>query len=106
MRKMMDFAENEELTLAAIGEKIAAEDREAVIAAIGKAHDPAGDGSYAVEFRVRSRDDRVRWISKRSQTTFEGIGSERRAVRTVGSGLDVTARKEAKSQLEKLIMER
>jgi PAS domain S-box-containing protein len=106
MRKMMDFGEEEEITLEAIGQKIAAEDREAVIAAIHKAHDPAGDGSYAVEFRIRDRDGRVRWISKRSQTSFEGIGSERRAVRTVGSGLDVTARKEAESQLENLVMER
>jgi signal transduction histidine kinase/CheY-like chemotaxis protein len=106
MRKMMDFAEQEEITLQAIGEKIAAEDKEAVIAAIRKAHDPAGDGSYAVEFRVRSREGRVRWISKRSQTFFEGAGSERRPVRTIGSGLDVTARKESEAELEKLVTER
>jgi PAS domain S-box-containing protein len=106
MRKMMDFGEQEEITLQAVGEKIAPEDREAVIEAIQKAHDPAGDGSYAVEFRVRTRDGRVRWISKRSQTTFEGIGNERRPVRTVGSGLDVTARKETEAELEKLVVER
>jgi PAS domain S-box-containing protein len=106
MRKMMDFGEQEEITLQAIGERIAVEDQEAVFAAMRKAHDPAGDGSYAVEFRVRSRDGRVRWISKRSQTTFDGTGSERRPVRTVGSGLDVTARKEAEAELEKLVTER
>jgi PAS domain S-box-containing protein len=106
MRKMMDFEEQEEITLEAIGQRIAVEDREAVLAAIRKAHDPAGDGLYAVEFRVRSRDGRVRWISKRSQTTFEGTGSERRAVWTVGSGLDVTARKEAEAELEKVVAER
>jgi len=102
----MDFGEQEEITLQAIGEKIAPEDREAVVAAIQKAHDPAGDGSYAVEFRVKTRDGRVRWISKRSQTTFEGIGADRRPVRTVGSGLDVTARKETEAELEKLVVER
>jgi PAS domain S-box-containing protein len=106
MRKMMDFGEQEEITLQAIGQKIAVEDQEAVFAAMRKAHDPAGDGSYAVEFRVRRRDGRVRWISKRSQTTFDGTGSERRPVRTVGSGLDVTARKEAEAELEKLVTER
>jgi PAS domain S-box-containing protein len=106
MRQMMDFGEKEEITLQAIGQKIAAEDREAVVAAIHKAHDPSGDGSYAVEFRVRNCDGGVRWISKRSQTTFEGTGSERRPVRTIGSGLDVTARKETESELEKLVMER
>src|SRR5262245_59960190 len=106
MRQMMDFGEQEELTIEAIGQKIAAEDREAVIAAIRKAHDPAGYGLYAVEFRVKNRDGGVRWISKRSQTTVVGTGSERRPVRTVGSGLDVTARKEAEVELEKLVAER
>jgi PAS domain S-box-containing protein len=106
MRKMMDFGEHEQVTLQAIGQRIAAEDRDAVIAAIQKAHDPAGDGSYDVEFRVRTRDGRVRWISKRSQTSFEGTGPHRRAVRTVGSGLDVTASKEAEAELEKLVTER
>jgi PAS domain S-box-containing protein len=106
MRKMMDFGEREEITLEEIGQKIAAEDREAVIAAIRKAHDPAGDGLYAVEFRVRTRDGRMRWISKRSQTSFGWVGNERRPVRTVGSGLDVTARKETEAELEKLVTER
>jgi len=87
MRQMMDFGEEEEITLQAIGQRIADEDREAVIAAIEKAHDPAGDGLFEIEYRVRRRDGRVRWISKRSQTTFEGAGSGRRPVRTVGSGL-------------------
>ena len=106
MRKMMDFGEEEDITLEAVGQKIAPEDRDVVMAAIHKAHDPAGDGSYAVEFRVRTRDGRIRWISKRSQTTFDGFGSERRPVRTVGSGLDVTARKETEAELEKLVVER
>jgi signal transduction histidine kinase/CheY-like chemotaxis protein len=106
MRKMMDFGEQEEITLEAIGQRIAVEDRESVIAAIRKAHDPAGDGLYAVEFRVRTRDGHIRWISKRSQTSFEGAGSKRRPVRTVGSGLDVTARKEAEAELEKVVVER
>ena len=35
----------------------------------------------------------VRWVSARSQTFFEGEGSERRAVRTIGAVLDVTERK-------------
>jgi PAS domain S-box-containing protein len=106
MRQMMDFGEEEEITLQAIGQRIAGEDREAVLAAIQKAHDPAGDGLFEIEYRVRSRDGRVRWISKRSQTTFEGAGSGRRPVRTVGSGLDVTARKEAQAEMEKVVMER
>jgi PAS domain S-box-containing protein len=106
MRKMMGFGEDEELTLQAIGEKIVAQDREAFVAAARKAHDPAGDGLFEIEFRVRSREGQVRWISTRSQTSFEGAGRERHPVRTVGSALDVTARKEAEAELEKLVAER
>jgi len=106
MRKMIGLGEHEELTLQAIGQRVAEEDREAFAAAVRKAHDPAGDGSFEVEFRVRLPDGRVRWISKRAQTTFEGAGKDRRPVRTVGSALDVTARKEVEAELEKLVVER
>jgi PAS domain S-box-containing protein len=106
MRKMMGFGEHEEIPLSAIGKNVVAEDLEVFAAAVRKAHDPAGDGLFEVEFRVKNRDGRVRWISKRSQTTFEGVGKARRPVRTVGSALDVTAQKEAEAELEKLVAER
>jgi PAS domain S-box-containing protein len=106
MRKMMGFAEHEELTLQTIGRTIVEEDKEVFVAAVRKAHDPAGDGLFEVEFRVKTREGCVRWISKRAQTVFEGEGKERHPVRTVGSALDVTARKEAEAELEKLVAER
>jgi PAS domain S-box-containing protein len=106
MRKMMGLGEREELTLQNIGRTIVEEDREAFVAAVRKAHDPAGDGLFEVEFRVKAREGCVRWISKRAQTVFEGEGKERHPVRTVGSALDVTARKEAEAELEKLVAER
>ena len=106
MRKMAGFGEDEELTLPAIAEKVMEEDRAAFAAAVMKAHDPEGDGSFEVEFRVKRADGQIRWISKRAQTTFEGAGRERRPVRTVGSALDVTARKATEAELEKLVAER
>ena len=61
-------------------------------AAIRRAHDPAGDGMFQAEYRVPGREGQIRWLSARSETFFEGEGSERRPVRTIGAVLDVTDR--------------
>ena len=69
------------------------EDREAMRAAVQRAHDPAGDGLFDVEHRIVRRDGAIRWLATRSETTFEGEGSARRAVRTTGAVIDITERK-------------
>lgn len=76
------------------------EDRERITAAISRAHDPAGDGSYAVEHRVLHSDGSVRWVMKRSRTTFEGDYSARHPVRTIGAVADITERKMAEAVLK------
>jgi signal transduction histidine kinase len=82
------------------------EDREAFAAAVRKAHDPAREGMFEVEYRVRNRQGQMRWIGARSQTFFGGEESERRPVRTIGVALDITARKEVQMELERLVTER
>ncbi len=106
MRELLGFGQDEEITIDATLRRAVPEDREALLAAIRRAHDPAGDGSFGVEYRVALTDGRIRWISKQSQTFFEGEGSERRPVRTIGAALDVTERKEAQAALERLVAER
>ncbi|MHC1765203.1 MAG: PAS domain S-box protein [Verrucomicrobiia bacterium] len=106
LRELMGFNPEERVTLAAIIDKVVPEDREAMVEALRRAHDPAGEGRFAVDHRVRNAGGRVRWISVRSQTFFEGEGSGRRLVRTIGAGLDVTERKEAQAELEQLVAER
>ena len=72
------------------------EDRPRVEAAIAACVDPAGDGIYAVEYRVIGADDGVeRWVSTYGQTLFE----DGCAVGFVGAALDVTASKQASQQL-------
>ena len=65
------------------------DDREALRAAVQAAHDPAGDGQFSFEYRIRRSDGEVRWIVARARTIFVGEGAERHAVRTVGAELDV-----------------
>jgi PAS domain S-box-containing protein len=79
------------------------DDRARIAVEIGRAHDPAGNGSYDVEHRIIAGDGSTRWIRVRSQTFFEGAGAARRPVRTVGALMDITAQKQAEQEREWLL---
>ena len=78
------------------------EDAERVAAAMARAHDPAGDGFYDLEYRHVCADGSVRWLTTKSQTFFDGDGAERRPVRTVGASRDITADKQAEHERQAL----
>lgn len=72
------------------------DDREAADAAVRSALDPAGPGAFDIEYRTVSfTDGRVRWLSARGRSTFDGPDP----VRFVGSVRDVTSRREAEIAL-------
>jgi PAS domain S-box-containing protein len=75
------------------------DDREPLHAAVRAAHDPAGDGQFSFEYRIKRSDGEVRWIVARARTIFVGEGADRHAVRTVGAELDVTDRHLADARL-------
>jgi PAS domain S-box-containing protein len=67
-----------------------------VRAAIAACVDPAGDGRYDVEYRVRGRDDGVmRHIATSGRTTFV----QGRAVGFIGAAIDVTAQRRAEAAI-------
>src|SRR5262252_2495019 len=70
------------------------DDQEKVWAAMGAAIDPTNPKPYAIEFRHRREDGEVRWIEAHAHVQFEGSGRERRAVSMVGTGQDITKRKQ------------
>jgi PAS domain S-box-containing protein len=90
-------------TLAEYAMRIHPDDRDRIVTEIGRAHDPAGNGSYDVEHRIIAGDGTTRWIRVRSQTFFDGTGASRRAVRTVGALMDVTEQKQAEQEREWLL---
>ncbi|WP_198598387.1 PAS domain-containing protein [Mangrovicella endophytica] len=66
--------------------------RQAIAACI----DPAGDGRYSVEYRVRGRDDGVtRHIATAGRTTF----AQGRPVDFIGAAIDVTAQRRAEAAI-------
>jgi PAS domain S-box-containing protein len=75
------------------------EDRDRVVPAIRRAHDPAGDGVFDVEQRILRPDGEVRWTMIRSQTFFDDVEGARRPVRTVGAVLDTTEWKRVEERL-------
>ncbi|MBV8685298.1 MAG: PAS domain S-box protein [Alphaproteobacteria bacterium] len=67
-----------------------------VRAAIADCVDPAGDGHYAIEYRVIGRDDGVtRHIASSGRTSF----SDGRATGFIGAAIDVTAARRAEADV-------
>jgi PAS domain S-box-containing protein len=98
-RAIYGWGPDEPVTLAKFLEQVHPADRERIAEAVRRAHDPAGPGLFDVEHRIIRRDGQIRWLTTRSQTFFEGEGSQRRPVRTVGAVQDVTEQREADEAL-------
>lgn len=105
LREILGFAPDEAVTLAGILGRVVPEDRERVAEAIRTSHNPAGNGTFQVEHRIRV-GEAIRWVSVRAQTSFAGEGRQLRAVRTIGAVLDITEQKEEEIRLERLVAER
>nr|WP_255608977.1 PAS domain S-box protein [Methylosinus sp. Sm6] len=72
------------------------DDAEDVRHAVLSALDPAGDGRYQSEYRIRRLGDGdERWIASRAQAQFES----KRAVRMIGVASDITEKKRTESEL-------
>jgi PAS domain S-box-containing protein len=98
-RKIHDAPSDLEPGILALDAQIHPDDRERLYAAVRAAHDPAGDGTFNMEYRIVLPSGEVRWIIGQAQTLFAGEGAERKPFRTVGAELDVTDRRRAEVRL-------
>ena len=98
-----DIAENEEMAIEKVIERVHPDDAERVQAAIATALDPSDPKPLTMEYRIRRRDGGVRWVENHGLAYFENAGPERRAASFVGTVADVTARKE-REEKEHLLM--
>jgi PAS domain S-box-containing protein len=105
-RHIYGFSHDEPVTLSVFLKHLYPEDSERIAKAVRRAHDPAGDGSFDVEHRIVDRNGSIHWISTRSSTQFEGEGSSRHPVRTVGAVVDITERKNAEEKIEASLKEK
>jgi PAS domain S-box-containing protein len=70
------------------------EDRDEIVKAVSRTHDPSGDGRFVLEHRLVRGDGSICWVRVQSRTHFEGAGASRFPVRTIGAMVDVTRQKQ------------
>jgi PAS domain S-box-containing protein len=76
------------------------DDRARVGEAISAATEGKNEGRYVAEFRTMGPGDgHMRWVEGRGQAFFDGSG---KAVRLLGTGIDITARKNAEEEIHRL----
>jgi PAS domain S-box-containing protein len=101
-REMYGWSLDEPVTLPKYFKCIYSEDKDYIMTAVQRSHDPSSDGRFDVEHRIISRDGSVKWLTMRSQTYFSDDGDGPHPVRTVGATLDITKSKLAEQELKKL----
>jgi PAS domain S-box-containing protein len=67
-------------------------DRGKVDGAVRAALDPAGDGTYDLEYRTIGDDGVLRWVHATGRVIFDTFDSEKKAVRFIGTVADVSDR--------------
>jgi PAS domain S-box-containing protein len=81
-----------------IATRVHPDDRQRLRGSIEAAANPAGDGRFQGEYRIVRPDGSERWALASGRVYFVGEGAERRAVKLIGTVLDVTDRKRAESR--------
>lgn len=90
---------------AGVKDKFHADDMELMWARVAKALDPAGDGRYDVEYRVKQLDGSWRWLSAWGLVEFEGRGAARKPVAIAGASRDLTELKRSQEVQRLLVNE-
>jgi PAS domain S-box-containing protein len=96
---MFGLSADADVSNVAFLDRLHPDDKERAAQALQKAFDPSGDGIYDVDLRLLLPNDTVRWFIAKGQAFFEGEGASRRAVRFIGTVLDITERKQAEMAL-------
>ncbi len=102
-RSIYGWHANEPLTFAKVQAHFHPDDREEVMRKVDEAFRPEGPGEFEVEHRIVRSDGVTRWIRVRGRAIFEPIDVERRAMRCVGTYLDITPQKDAEGQREQIL---
>ncbi|MDY7227029.1 PAS domain-containing protein [Hyalangium rubrum] len=100
-REMFGLTQDEPFSLAKGLAIIHPEDAPTVAAAVADAIAGKNGGHYEADYRTVPRaDGRYQWVAARGQTYFDAHG---KALRFVGTGVDITARKLAEAEREAVL---
>ncbi|HLL82954.1 MAG TPA: PAS domain-containing protein, partial [Longimicrobium sp.] len=104
-RRIFGVPEEGEVTFGDFSARLHPDDREPANRAVAHALDPAGQGEFSTEYRVLWEGGEVHWVRAVGRVFFEGRGEARRPVRFLGTVQDVTERRRAEEERERLIAE-
>lgn len=76
------------------------EDREHIRAVAEACLDPGGPGEFVIDYRICRSDGQLRWLQVSGKTYFEGKGLDKKAVRVVGTMLDISEEKRAQDLIK------
>jgi PAS domain S-box-containing protein len=103
MLLLSGFAPKSSISLSQFLERVYPADRAVIEESIRKSHESQSSGVVSFEHRLLLPDGTVNWISTNAQTFFEGQGSNRRAVRSIGVTLNITERKKSEQVIQKTL---
>lgn len=75
------------------------DDRERTQAAVARSLDPAGDGQYGCDYRIRWPDRQIRWVAATGQARFSQQLGRRQPTHLTGIVLDITALRQTDASL-------
>ncbi len=97
VKEMFGISANVPVSMKDFYEGLHPEDREATARAFAAACDPQQRAVYDVEYRTVGKEDGVvRWVAAKGRAVFDPSG---RAVRVIGTAIDITPRKRAEAAL-------
>jgi PAS domain S-box-containing protein len=99
-RQIWGLAPDEQPTAERIRSMIHPDDRGLELL-LAEALQPTGPGEFSVEHRIVRSGGEIRWVRTRGRTIFRGEGESRRAVRSVGTMVDITEHRSAENLLQK-----
>lgn len=98
LRGIYGVSADEPASLSRYHELVHPDDRDRIISLVERAHASTGEGLFEVEHRILKPDGGIRHIHLRSVTFFDGEGTVRHPVHTIGTVVDITDRKNAEAQ--------
>jgi PAS domain S-box-containing protein len=102
-REIYGFEKDAPLTFARVQSHFHPDDRDDVLRNVSAALAPEGSDEFEVEQRIIRTNGETRWIRVRGRAFFEGANESKRAVRCLGTYIDITERKQVEQEREQLL---
>jgi PAS domain S-box-containing protein len=99
LREIYGFKSDEMPGVPDLLQRVILEDRAMLEESIKPTQNSAGNGRFTHEHRILLPNGSIRWMRSTAQTSFEGEGPGRTAVRTIGAFVDITERKLAEEAI-------